>query len=253
MYHPEPYWNEVAKRISRREEEKIIAGDDEPYYRYKREKFLKLFDKIDFQDKIVLEVGSGPGGNLFEILKKQPKELHGVDISDEMVSLSREILSGKKVVINKTDGQNLHYSNNYFDLSFTSTVLQHNTDELILLRIINEICRVTKTDIYIFERIEKRVRGTELCLGRPVNYYQSIFEKSDFELKETEFLNIQISYLISGGIRKLFNKRNRSEGEPISKISTFFQTMVLPLTSFFDYFFEVERELAMLHFRKNIA
>ncbi len=110
MYHPEPYWNEVAKRISRREEEKIIAGDDEPYYRYKREKFLKLFDKIDFQDKIVLEVGSGPGGNLFEILKKQPKELHGVDISHGMVDLSRKILNRKRVVINKTDGQNLPFA-----------------------------------------------------------------------------------------------------------------------------------------------
>jgi len=51
LYHPEPYWNEVAKRISRREKAKIIAGDDEPYYRYKREKFLKLFDKIDFRIK----------------------------------------------------------------------------------------------------------------------------------------------------------------------------------------------------------
>ncbi len=175
MYHPEPYWNEVAKKISRRGEARIIAGDDEPYYRYKREKFLKLFDKIDFQNKIVLEVGSGPGGNLFQILKKQPKELHGVDISDEMVTLSRKILNEKKVVISKTDGQNLQYSSNYFDLSFTSTVLQHNTEEFMLQRIISEICRVTKTDIYTFERIEKRIKGTELCLGRPVNYYQSFF------------------------------------------------------------------------------
>ncbi len=250
MYHPEPYWNEVAKRISRREKAKIIAGDDEPYYIYKREKFLKLFDKIDFQNKKVLEVGSGPGGNLFEILKKQPKELHGVDISDEMVNLSKNILNGKKVTINKIDGQNLPYPNDYFDLTFTSTVLQHNTDELMLRRIINEIGRVTKTEIYIFERIEKTVKGTELCLGRPVNYYQSIFDKNDFELKEVKFLNIQISYLISGAIRKLFNKQSKKEGEPISEASTILQKISLPITSFLDRFFIVERELAMLHFIK---
>jgi len=60
VYHPEPYWNTVAKRISYRDKFDLIEGEREPYYRYKRKKVIKLFDKIDFQDKIVLEVGSGP-------------------------------------------------------------------------------------------------------------------------------------------------------------------------------------------------
>ncbi|MBC36107.1 MAG: hypothetical protein CL663_08720 [Bacteroidetes bacterium] len=67
-YHPEKYWSEVGSRIQEREQGKnVIAGDDEPFYRYKRVKFLKLLKEIDFDRKKVLEVGCGPGGNLLEM------------------------------------------------------------------------------------------------------------------------------------------------------------------------------------------
>ena len=56
-YHPEPYWSEVANRIKGRKGKNIIAGDDEPFYRYKREKFLSMFKTIDFKAKKVLELG----------------------------------------------------------------------------------------------------------------------------------------------------------------------------------------------------
>lgn len=60
-YHPEPYWSEVAQKIKTREGVNVIAGDDEPYYRYKRKRFLKLLNSVDFAGKSVLEIGSGPG------------------------------------------------------------------------------------------------------------------------------------------------------------------------------------------------
>ena len=41
-YHPEPYWSEVADRIAERGDKNVIAGDDEPYYRYKRAEFLEM-------------------------------------------------------------------------------------------------------------------------------------------------------------------------------------------------------------------
>ena len=44
-YHPEPYWSDVAKRIKARKGKNVIAGDDEPYYRYKRERFLDLLKR----------------------------------------------------------------------------------------------------------------------------------------------------------------------------------------------------------------
>ena len=91
-YHPEPYWSDVARRIKARKGKNVIAGDDEPYYRYKRERFLSLLHEIDFKDKTVLEIGSGPGGNLKSLLSLSPRKLTGVDISPEMIELAKSNL-----------------------------------------------------------------------------------------------------------------------------------------------------------------
>lgn len=251
MYHPEPYWNKVARHIGQREVGTLLAGDNEPYYTYKRNKFLAVFHKIQFRGKKVLEIGSGPGGNLLEVLDHMPAEVHGVDISDEMIALAKENLAGKPVTITKIDGQQIPCVDHYFDISFTSTVLQHNTDEMMLVTLINEMCRVTESDIYIFERIESSVKGDELCMGRPVSYYQSFFAANGFDLAQTVFLDLQASYLVSGSIRKLFNSSKRKEGEPPTIIASLLQRITLPLTSVLDTFIPVKRDLAMLHFKRR--
>ena len=250
LYHPEPYWNEVATRISYRDKFDLIEGEREPYYRYKRKKAMKLFEEIDFHNKVILEVGSGPGANLYEISKQNPKQLHGVDISDKMISISKNVLENIPVTVTKIDGQHIPFPDQYFDLTLTSTVLQHNTDEQMLLNLVNEICRVTNSEIYIFEKIEKKIKGTELCMGRPINYYKALFEKGNFTLSDVQFLNIQVSYLVSGSIRKLFNKPSHKEGEEISKLSHYLQRLTLPITSLLDPIFKSRREMAMLHFKK---
>jgi ubiquinone/menaquinone biosynthesis C-methylase UbiE len=250
-YHPEPYWNAVAKRISHRDKFDLIEGEREPYYRYKRKKAIGLLEKIDFQDKVVLEVGSGPGANLYEISKHHPKQLYGVDISDEMINISKKVLENIPVNVTKIDGRHIPYRDGHFDLSLTSTVLQHNTNEQMLSDLVDEICRVTKDEIYIFEKIEKKLTGTELCMGRPINYYKILFQKNNFALVDVQFINIQISYLVSGTIRKLFNKRSNKEGEEISKISRLLQKLTLPVTSRLDNAFKTQRELALLHFKKS--
>jgi hypothetical protein len=78
-YNPETYWDNVAENISFRQDLKIIAGDDEPYYRYKRRRFLELLDSINFSDKTVLEIGSGPGGNAKEMIELVSTALHADD------------------------------------------------------------------------------------------------------------------------------------------------------------------------------
>ena len=235
-YHPESYWNEVAKRIAGWNDNKLLTGEDEPFYAYKRKKFLKLFNHIPFNNKIILEIGSGPGGNLYEISKKSPKELHGADISDEMIKLSSRLLNTPNIHVEKIDGHTLPFQSNYFDISFTSTVLQHNTDERMLKSIINEICRVSRSDIYIFERIEKKIKGNGLNLGRPVSYYKELFNQNSFKLIKTESLYIQISYLLCGVIRKLFNSQKRKEGEPISKFAFYMQRITFLLPAFLIIF-----------------
>jgi SAM-dependent methyltransferase len=250
-YEIEKYWNRVAENVSTRDDLKLIAGDDEPYYRYKRELFLKLFDKISFQNKRILEVGSGPGGNLDFLTNKGCLEIIGVDVSEKMVELSKRILGNKSVQIQKIDGSSLPFVSSYFDLVFTSTVLQHNTDEVRLKELIKSICRVSASEVVIFERIEKIISGHETNLGRPVEYYKGLFNENGFDMVKVEFLQIQASYIVCGVIRKLFNRRDRKEGEPVSKISRSLQATILPITRIIDRIIPSNRDLAMLCFRKR--
>lgn len=250
-YHPERYWTEVAKRIRERGDgHNVIAGDDEPYYRYKRERFLNLLDSVDVTGKSVLEIGSGPGGNLLELLKKKPSKLAGVDISEEMVELAKNKLP-REISIQKIDGIKLPFGSDSFDIVFTATVLQHNTDEEMLREIIKEMCRVSLEKIYLFERIERRIKGDELCLGRPISYYSSLMEENGFSLISRKHINIRVSYYVSGGIRKLLNPGTRQEGEPLNKTSIFLQNLTLPFTKSLDRIFKSKKDIAAMEFHKK--
>jgi SAM-dependent methyltransferase len=227
-----------------------VAGDDEPFYRYKRNKLLKLLNRINFTNKKVLEVGSGPGGNLLEIYKQHPAVLYGADISKEMIELSQKNTGKRNIPIVKTNGCDLPFSAGYFDMVVTITVLQHITDEKILNTLIENMCRVSIDDIYIFERIERKKTVAERNTGRTVNEYSGFFNRNNFTLNDVRFANLHISYTVCGIFRKIFNRRNRKEGEQESRLSITFQKIVLPLTKILDNIFKPKRDLAMLHFKR---
>jgi SAM-dependent methyltransferase len=250
-YNPEVYWDQVAMEIADRKKLKIIAGDDEPYYRYKRKKFLQLLDKMNVEGRTILEVGSGPGGNLEYLYNKNPAKISGTDISEKMVSLSKSLLTKYKIEIRKTDGNTIPFETDSYEIVFTATVLQHNVNEEKLKKIILEICRISNSDIYIYERIENTIKGHESNLGRPIKYYADLFGEHGFKLLRVEFINVEVSYLVSGAIRKIFNKSGRSEGEKISKLSELLQNITLPLTKILDKYFKKNRDVTMLHFTKK--
>jgi ubiquinone/menaquinone biosynthesis C-methylase UbiE len=251
MYNTESYWDVVAEKLDVRKSSKMIAGDNEPYYRYKRNQFLKLLDKVDFKNKKILEIGSGPGGNLEYLYNKGFTDLTGADISSKMVKIAKEHLKNKNIDIQKTNGITLPFNDLSFDLVFTSTVLQHNTNEEILIQLINNICKISRNEVVIFERIEKRIKGHESNLGRPISYYASLFAKNNLLLVEVKFLQIQVSYIVCGIIRKLFNSKYRKEGEQLSKFSVLLETISLPITKMLDKIFVSNRDVAMLRFIRN--
>jgi ubiquinone/menaquinone biosynthesis C-methylase UbiE len=250
QYIVEPYWDEVAKNISKRTDIKIIAGEDDPFYRHKRKLFLKLFNDVVFSGKIVLEIGSGPGGNLALVYEKGCKKVTGVDISNEMIALAKQNLGKKDVEVIKIDGRTLPFEDGAFDLIYTSTVLQHNVQEDALIALVDEICRVSNSEIILFERIETKIKGNETTTGRPVAYYKNLVEKHNFRLCKTKFLPIQCSYYICGAIRKVFNSKNHKEGEPFTRLSINLQKLALPITKLLDKAIPSNRDVAMLHFKK---
>ena len=250
IYNTEHYWNEVAEHISNRSDNKLIAGDDEPYYRYKRNLFLKLIDKIDYKDKVIFEVGCGPGGNLKYLYNKGCKNLFGVDISSKMIALAKEQLKNTNVSVQKNDGINIPFSEISFNIIFTSTVLQHNTDEEILKKLIKNMCQLSKYEVIIFERIERTIKGHESNLGRPIAYYSDLFSKNNYKLYEVNYLPIQISYYVCGSIRKIFNPKSRKEGEPLTSFSVLLQNVSLVVTRLLDKIVPCKRDVAMLRFIK---
>jgi len=249
-YNVESYWSEVASRIAARKGSNVVAGDDEPYYRYKREEFLKMLHSIDFESKTILEVGCGPGGNLMEIFKHKPFKLIGVDVSVQMVELAKKYCP-TQINILKIDGSKLPFDNNYFDIVLTATVLQHNTNQIILTQLISEICRTCKDTVYFFERIEPIVMGDDLNEGRPISFYSKIMKENGYDLVKSEFINIRVSYYISGLIRKLLNRKNRQEGEPLNNASIRMQKILLPFSRRLDKVLLSKRDVAKLEFRKT--
>lgn len=249
-YNPETYWSEVAERIQERGDGNIVAGDDTPYYRYKRFRFLQMLNEVDFKDRVIMEIGHGPGGNLAEILKQRPARINGVDISDNMIALAQENLSSDLISFNKTDGTTIDFPDQSQDIVFSATVLQHNSDEEMMSAMLKEMLRVSKNKVIIFERIEKTIKGDDLCVGRPVNYYSEIAESAGFKLEKASFINIQVSYLVCGAIRKVFNSQSRKEGERLNKFSIFLQKAFLPLTKKLDKVFTVNRDLGKLVFSR---
>jgi len=248
IYNPETYWSEVAKRIKRRADNPTVAGDDSPYYQYKREKFLALFRTIGFEHKSVLEFGSGPGGNLKELLALNASKIVGVDISDKMVALAKSNVEHHKVEVIKIDGEHLPFPDKSFDIVFTATVLQHNTDEAMVRKIVPELCDMCKEELILFERIEETKSGDELCMGRPVSFYEELCEAENFYLDKTEFINIQASFLASGVVRKIFSP-NHKEGKKMNSLTVKLQEAVLPFTTKLDPFLPVQRDLAMMVFK----
>ncbi|MCW3075278.1 MAG: pseudaminic acid biosynthesis-associated methylase [Flaviaesturariibacter sp.] len=252
-YHPEMYWDEVAQNIENRKEGNLIAGDDEPYYRYKRKQFLKVLDGLNFKNKTVLEIGSGPGGNLHYIHAKGCRKITGVDISGSMISLAKNFLAGKDIDLFKINGSKLPFDDGAFNIVFTSTVLQHITDENVLNSLIAEIGRVSNSEIYLFERIERSIKGHESNLGRPVSYYAALLYKHGFHLVQSKPLPIYASYYACGAIRKVFNSKPRKEGEPLSKLSIRLEQLALPVTAILDKFIPNNRDVTLLHFSKEAA
>lgn len=249
-YNVEKYWSNVAQQLADRKDGVQIAGDDDPFYTYKRNKFIELFRKQAFQNKEVLEVGSGPGGNIEILLSMSPKKASGADISEEMIKISKSNPSNKNVDFVKIDGRNLPFEDNTFDIIYTVTVLQHIVADEMLHPLIASICRVSRSDVMIFERIEKQRKVSDTNVGRTVEEYQSLFQKQGFDLYKTEQLRINISYFICGAIRRLFNKSDRQEGEPQTKLAIWTQKILLPITKILDPLFPMGRDLTLLHFKK---
>jgi len=258
-YNPETYWSRVGQEIEKRGGQNFIAGDDNPYYRYKRLKFLKTFlDTIDFQAKVILEVGFGPGGNLRHIATHHnPTILLGADISQKMYDIAtRNLRSFSNIQLTKIDGMHLPFEDQSVDTSLTVTVLQHITDEAMLKRLVQEICRATRATITIMEDIGQshQLAGEGAGINRTVDIYKNIFAEQGFQLRQLQFLNTKISrwwFEFSWRVYRRLFFRQHHEGDQIGAIGKLLIGLPIAITRFLDDLFVEDQNLAKMVFDRK--
>jgi SAM-dependent methyltransferase len=92
-----------------------------------------------------LEIGCGPG-RLMKPLSRNFGEIHGVDVSDEMVRLARERLRGiPHAHVHATSGASLsQFADESFDLVYSYAVFQHIPSRDVVLEYLREAHRVLK-------------------------------------------------------------------------------------------------------------
>jgi hypothetical protein len=192
---PESYWSRVANEIKKRGPQNCLAGDDNPFFRYKRQKFLARFlSTIEFNSK-VLEVGPGPGGNLLQIVRPgRPRRVIGIDISSEMLDLEGKTLKGYETVVelHKSDGEHFLLADAAVDLTCSVTVLHQNTDTHMFQGLVSEVCRVTRHTVVLMEDT-----GGYYCdasfVARPVEAYEAECRKHGFKLRNCQCLGLRAS------------------------------------------------------------
>jgi SAM-dependent methyltransferase len=96
-------------------------------------------------DRRALEIGCGPG-RLIKPLSRHFSEIHGVDVSDEMIRLARERLRDvPHAHVHATDGASLgQFAGRSFDFVYSYAVFQHIPSRAVVLEYMHEISRVLK-------------------------------------------------------------------------------------------------------------
>jgi SAM-dependent methyltransferase len=257
-YQMEQHWSNVGERVDDRAGENLLAGDDSPYYRYKADLFSQKFRPlIPVSGRAVLDVGCGPGGTLGWMAEQKPRRLVGCDQSSRMVALATQNVPEAEVV--QVDGESLPFSNEEFDVVTTVTVLQHNPDDR-RAAVLREICRVSNSDILLFEDIAKYmpVRRTSgggtynNFYGRPVGWYAGVCSAYGFDLVETRYLETYVSRRVELFLSAHLNSRGRTEGSAISRWHRDLERLTIPVTRRLDEVVKaVDGEIALMWFKRR--
>ena len=130
-------------RRGQQDEEFFASASD--VVRVLEEELKRLPREIPLEARRGLEVGCGPG-RLLRPMSRNFGELHGVDVSDEMIRLAEERFhGGTRIKVHTTNGRDLApLPSDYFDFLYSYAVFQHIPSREVVLSYFSEIRRVLK-------------------------------------------------------------------------------------------------------------
>ena len=136
------YYVACGRRGQQDEEFFASAGD---VVRLLEDELKRLPRHIPPQARRGLEVGCGPG-RLMRPMTRNFGELHGVDVSDEMIRLAEERFRGASGMhLHATNGSDLApLSADYFDFVYSYAVFRHVPSREVVLAYFDETRRVLK-------------------------------------------------------------------------------------------------------------
>jgi len=118
------------------------AADVLPCLEFELPRFPKTANRRAWR---ALEIGCGPG-RLMKPLSRHFGEIHGVDVSDEMIRIARERLADvPHAHVHVTNGASLaQFADESFDFVYSYAVFQHIPSREVVLEYMREIQRVLK-------------------------------------------------------------------------------------------------------------
>lgn len=142
------FGNEYTKR-NLVEVEKVDALSVETYGVSRSDMNRDFLDFLD-RDARILEVGTNVGLQLNLLAKTGFKNLYGIEINESAIQTSHELNRNLPIYIIKGSALDIPFKDNWFDLVYTSGVLNHIHPNDIGT-VISEVVRCSKKYVYGFE------------------------------------------------------------------------------------------------------
>ncbi len=220
-YNPETYWN---GRASRRSQDclstvcihEATSVENRCAHRVQEKVIRRMMSGMDLEGKEILEYGCG-AGRWIPYFRKYRGIWHGVDISENMLSLARDV--DERAVLSKVSDGVIPYPDSCMDFVYSVTVLHHNSYD-DQTHIASEMSRVLRKNGYllILEDIgEKGVRYN--MYPRPLSSWADLFQGQGLTLVRVHRLRYWIvrgvvMKVISALGRILGRTRKDADGEP---------------------------------------
>ena len=157
----------------------------------------RLLDKIvsvagDISNKNVLEIGPGPGGLTFSILKKSPKKLVSIEIDERFIDiLKNELKNYNNFNVVNADALNIN-EYDFFDGKINVIAnLPYNVGTTLLIKWMNNIKNFESFTLLLQKEVVDRIVAVPMTkdYGRLSIVIQSLCDvKKMFDIKPTSFI-----------------------------------------------------------------
>ncbi len=257
-----------------------------PFDHYQRNKLIQLLDFNRYVGgRSVLEVGCGIGDLLKEMSRYGPKELYGVDGSQDALDFANKYLEGVEVDLTLADARELPFPDKSFDVVMVMFELQHIEDDHSVQQVVDEVARVARQWIILVEETAPTPYQLDNLVRRPVNYYRDAFKKANektevlrdtkdrqYHLRKYDYLHVKASrYIFTGAgnpwhwIRWVFSpllylmgfpssymKMPTSAADlPNSKVALTMQKWSLPFTESLDNIYRSNDGITVMWFERE--